>query len=406
MRMKKIVSILTMIVIVGLLVAVNVSFAKERGFDDKEIRVAQFSPQTGPAATWGAVARGTSVLFDLVNEEGGIHGRKINYFIRDDAYNPSQAMSAVRELVDRRGIFAFTGGVSGAGCHAVKQYLDRNKVLWVVPGTAALNPIDDPPSRYRFHAYPLFQDETSVLTKYIVEKKGIKKIGFLYQNDVFGKVGLQGAKQRLDSLGMKLVLEIPVEPTTADVSSQVLRLRNAGAEAVFMWVAPSLAIMTLKTSASIGYKPQWISHTGLSDYPLMYRLSDGLYEGVITSAAAPEPDSKDPLVAKYREAAKRLAPNDRWGVFMSVGIIYAEPLVEALRRVGPNLSTEAVISELEKFDNWKGIGAPITWTADQRQGVDSIQIAKCGPNGSHILLQDWMPNDLATWKKGKTDKKK
>ena len=399
--MRKMVSISTIVVIMVLFVAVNASFAQKPGFDDKEIRIAQFSPQTGPAAVWGAVARGTSVLFDMVNEEGGIHGRKINYFIRDDQYNPSQAMSQVRELVDRRGIFAFTGGVSGAGCHAVKQYLDRNKVLWVVPGTAALNPIDDPPSRYRFHSYPLFQDETSVLTKYIVEKMGHKKIGFLYQNDVFGKVGLQGAKQRLDALGMKLVLEIPVEPTTADLSSQILRLRNAGAEAVFMWVAPSLAVMALKTSASIGYKPQWISHTGLSDYPLMHKLSDGLYEGVITSAAAPEPDSKDPLVVKYREAAKRLAPQERWGVFLTVGIIYAEPLVEALKRVGPNLSTEAVIRELEKFDRWKGMGAPITWTADQRQGVDSIQIAKCGPKGSHVLLQDWTPNDLATWKKKK-----
>jgi branched-chain amino acid transport system substrate-binding protein len=341
--LKKIFCISAVIATLGFFVAANDSFAQKPGFDDKEIRIAQFSPQTGPAALWGAVARGTSVIVDLVNDEGGIHGRKIKYFIRDDQYNPSQAMAVVRELVDRQGIFAFTGGVSGAGCHAVKGYLDSKKILWVVPGTASLNPIDDPPSRYRFHAYPLFQDETSILTKYIVEKRGLKKIGFLYQNDVFGKVGLEGSKRRLDAMGMKLVLEIPVEPTTTDVSSQVLRLRNAGAEAVFMWVNPSVAIMMLKTSASVGYKPQWISHTGLSDYQVMYHISDGLYEGVITSAAAPEPESKDPLVTKYRNAAKRFAPQDRWGVYMSVGIIYVEPLIEALKRTGRNLSTEAVI---------------------------------------------------------------
>ncbi len=401
MSLKKFFCISAVIATLGFFVAANDSFAQKPGFDDKEIRIAQFSPQTGPAALWGAVARGTSVIVDLVNDEGGIHGRKIKYFIRDDQYNPSQAMAVVRELVDRQGIFAFTGGVSGAGCHAVKGYLDSKKILWVVPGTASLNPIDDPPSRYRFHAYPLFQDETSILTKYIVEKRGLKKIGFLYQNDVFGKVGLEGSKRRLDAMGMKLVLEIPVEPTTTDVSSQVLRLRNAGAEAVFMWVNPSVAIMMLKTSASVGYKPQWISHTGLSDYQVMYHISDGLYEGVITSAAAPEPESKDPLVTKYRNAAKRFAPQDRWGVYMSVGIIYVEPLIEALKRTGRNLSTEAVIKELENFREWKGLGAPITWTKDQRQGVDSIQVAKCGPNGTHIMLQDWTPNDLATWKKKK-----
>ncbi len=375
-------------------------YSAEPGFDDHEIRIAQFGPQTGPAATWGAVARGGKLLFDLVNEEGGIHGRKIKYFIRDDHYSPTQAMSAVRELVDRQGIFAFTGGVSGAGLHAVKDYLERNKVLWVVPGTAALNPVEYPPSLYRFHSYPLFQDEASVMTKYAVEELGIKKVGFLYQNDVFGKAGLSGCKQRIATYkDAALVAELPVEPTSADLSSQILRLRNAGAQTVLMWVSPSLAVMALKTAASVDYKPQWIAFNGLSDYPLMYKITDGLFEGVITSAFIPTPDSTDPLMLKYKAAAKRLAPEERWGILFIAGISFAEPLVEAMKRAGRDLSTEKVINELNKFDNWKGIGAPITWNKDQRQGTDAVQIMRCGPGGSHKVLKDWTANELATWKK-------
>ncbi len=83
--------------------------AEKPGFDDKEIRVAQFGPQTGPAAPWGAVARGAGLLFQIVNEEGGIHGRKIKYFSRDDQYNPAQTAVIVKELVERHGIFSFTG---------------------------------------------------------------------------------------------------------------------------------------------------------------------------------------------------------------------------------------------------------------------------------------------------------
>lgn len=400
MNLKKAFCISVIVLMMGVFVTAGNGYSGEPGFDDREIRIAQFGPQTGPAAAWGAVARGGKFLSDLVNEEGGIHGRKIRYFIRDDQYNPTQAMAGVRELVDRHGIFAFTGGVSGAGLHAVKDYLERNKILWVVPGTAALNPVQDPPSLYRFHAYPLFQDEASVMTKYVVEELGHKKIGFLYQNDVFGKTGLVGCKQRLATYtGIDLVAELPVEPTTADLSSQILRLRNAGAETVFMWVSPSLAVMALKAAANVGFKPQWMSSSGISDYPLMNKISDGLFEGVITGTFVPPPDSNEPLMLKYREAAKRLAPEERWGVFFIAGILFAEPLVEALKRAGKDLNTEKVINELNKFKSWKGIGAPITWNKDRRQGTDSVQIMQCGPGGSYKVLKGWTPNELATWKK-------
>ena len=403
--MKKIL-IAVMIVFSFSLMTILAYAETKPGFDNKEIRIAQFGPQTGPAAPWGAVARGGALLAEVVNAEGGIHGRKINYFIRDDQYNAAVALMVVKELVEKHGIFAFTGGVSGAGGQAVKGYLANNKILWVVPGTAALNTVDDQdkdgmPSRYRFCSYPLFEDEASIVTKYAVEKLGYKKIGIVYQNDVFGKGGLAGLRQRLATYKMKPVEEIPMEPTEKDLSSQILRMKNSGAECVLIWVSPTLAVITLKTSQTIGYKPQWIAFDGLSDYQLMHKITGGIFEGVITAAFVPPPDSTDPLVSKYREAAKKYVPKERWGTYTLAGILFAEPLIEALRRTGPNLSTEAVIVELNKFKNWKGLGAPITWTPQIHQGTDSVQIQKCGPGGSYILLQDWTSNELATWKKKK-----
>ena len=378
--------------------------AENPGFDDKEIRVAQFGPQTGPAAPWGAVARGAGLLFQIVNEEGGIHGRKIKYFSRDDQYNPAQTVAIVKDLVERQGIFSFTGGVSSAGGNAVKGYLAEKKVLWVTPGSAAVNSqpngdietIADP---YRYYSYPLFQDEASILTKYLVEKMGFKKIGFLYQNDSYGRAGLAGCLQRLATYNMKLTEAIPVEPTDKDLASQILRFKNSGAEAVFMWVSPTLGAIAIKTSANVGFKTQWVSCDGLSDYPLMNKITGGLWEGVITGAFVPPPDSNDPLVVKYQKAAQRLTPEERWGVFYMGGIQFAEPLVEALKLVGPNLSAEACIEKLNTFRNWKGLGGAITWTKNRHQGTDSVQIHQCGPGGKSILLQDWTSNDLATWKK-------
>ncbi len=372
--------------------------APPAGFDDKEIRIAQWGPQTGPAAPWGSVARGSKLLFDVVNEEGGINGRKIKYFIRDDMYNPAQTTAVVKELVERQGIFAFVGGVGAACGMAVKDYLAANKIPWVGP-SAADQDFVTPLNPYLFAVYPLYRDEANVLTKYVVDKLKMKKIGMLYQNDAYGKDGLEGVKERLATYKMTLVAEIPVEPTEKDLASQILRLKNSGAEAVLMFVNPTIAVITLKTAANVGYKPQWVSSNTLSDYPLMFKISGGLWEGVITGAFGEIPDSKNPLMVKYREAAKRLAPEERWGTFYYAGILFADPIVEALKKAGRNLSTEGVVKALNSIKDYQTIGPKINWTEKQHQGTDSVMIQKCGPNASYIQLQDWTVNDLATWKK-------
>jgi ABC-type branched-subunit amino acid transport system substrate-binding protein len=397
--MKKAV-IAVMVVCTVFAISIFVNAAAKPGFDDKEIRIAQWGPQTGPAAPWGSVARGSGLLFQMVNDEGGIHGRKIKYFIRDDQYNPAQTKAVVKELVEREGIFAFVGGVGAACGMAVKEYLAQNKIVWVAPSTA----IDEyvfPVNPYIFAIYPLYDDEASILTKYAVEKLKAKKIGFLYQNDTYGKSGLKGCKTRLKAYKMKLAEEISVEPGEKDLSSQMLRLKNSGADVVFMWVNPTSAVISLKTSAAIGFKPQWISSDTLSDYPLMNKITGGLWEGVITGMFGLATSSNDPRMVKYREAAKKYAPEERFGTFYTAGAMYAEPLVDALKRVGPKLSTEAFIKQLNGTKNFQGIGPVINWSPKVHQGTDSIQITQCGPNSSYITLQDWTPNDLATWKKKK-----
>jgi branched-chain amino acid transport system substrate-binding protein len=395
-RKKMLISLIAVLSV--LTVAGITQAAQPAGFDDNEIRIGQWGPQTGPAAPWGSVARGSKLLFDIVNEEGGINGRKIKYFIRDDMYNPAQTAAVVKELVERQGIFAFVGGVSAAGGLAVKDYLAENKVIWVGPATSVKEYVF-PVQPYLFSVYPLYEDEGSVLTKYIVETLKFKKMGILYQNDPFGKNGLDGCKQRLATYKMSLVAEIPVEPTEKDFASQILRLKSSGAEAVLMYVSPGTAAVILKTAANVGYKPQWVSSNTLSDYPLMFKITGGLWEGVITGNFGEIPDSKNPLMVKYKEASKRLAPEERWGTFYSAGILFADPIVEALKKAGRNLSTEAVMKALNSIKDYQTIGPKINWSEKQHQGSDSVQIQKCGPNGSYIDLQGWTANDLATWKK-------
>jgi ABC-type branched-subunit amino acid transport system substrate-binding protein len=372
--------------------------AARPGFDDKEIRIGQWGPQTGPAAPWGSVARGSGLLFNVVNEQGGIHGRKIKYFIRDDQYNPAQTKAVVKELVEREGVFAFVGGVGGACGLAVMDYLSEKKVIWVGP-SAAITEFVFPVKPYVFAVYPLYEDEGCILAKFVVEKLKAKKIGFFYQNDAYGKDGLDGAKKRLATYKMSFVQELSVEPGEKDLTSQMLKFKNSGAEVVMMFVNPTVATIALKTCSTIDFKPQWVSSNTLSDYGLMLKITGGLWEGVITGAFGMTPSADHPLMNKYREAAKKYAPEERWGTFYLAGIVFADPLVEALKRVGPNLNTEDCVKALNSIKDYQTIGPKVNWSPQIHQGTDSVQIQKCGPGGSYILLQDWTPNDLATWKK-------
>jgi len=368
------------------------------GFDDKEIRIAAWGPQTGPAAPWGTVARGPGVLASIVNEEGGIYGRKVKHFVRDDQYNPAQTKVVVKELVEKYGIFAFVCGTSGASGLAVKDYLAQNKVIWVGPATSIKEYVF-PVNPYIFTIMPLYEDEASVLTKYVVEKLKVKEIGVLYQNDPYGKNGLDGVRQRLTKYKLKPAAEIPVEAGEKDLSSQILKFKNAGVKTVMMWVNPTTAVIALKTAATIGYKPQWVASDTLSDFALMHKISGGLWEGVITGAFTQPPDSDHPLIVKYRNATKKFAPEERPGLFFLAGMMFTEPLIDALKRTGKNLTTEGCLKALNSTKSFQGSGPKITWTSKQHQGTDSIMIWKCGPGGSTTVLQGWAANDLATWKK-------
>ena len=395
MNFKKVMKVMLVSMFAVFLFAYQGQAATERGFDDKEIRIAAWGPQTGPAAPWGAVARGSQLLFDIVNEEGGIHGRKIKFFIRDDQYNPSQTVAGVKELVERYGIFAFVGGVGTACCQSAYKILLENKIIWISPCSGARS-FWDPHNPYLWNIWVNYEDDSSILAKFAVEKKKYKKIAMFYQNDDYGLDALDAVKYRLKKYNMELVAALPVEPTERDLSSQVAKLQASGAEAVIGYCSPTQAAIALRTSVSVGFKPQWIHSYNLSDYPLMNKITDGLWtkEGVISSAFFVPPFADQPLIKKYREAQKRLAPTERWGIFYQAGIVVGEPLVYAMKKVGRNLSTEAVKKELDSLTNFQGVGPKITWTSKNHMAPKSVQIWQSGPNGE-IVLQDWTENEIS-----------
>lgn len=365
----------------------------ERGVTDTEIRIGQWGPQTGPAALWGAVARGTGCYFDMVNAEGGIHGRKITYFLRDDGYMPAKTKAIVKELVEDKKVFAFASGVGTATGMAVKKYLHSKKVPWVAPASGSTH-WAYPPTRYLFSAFPLYCDEAAILISYAVKELGKRRFAFIYQNDDYGKEGLIGAELALEKLGMKLVAAVSVEIADTDLSSQCMKLKSANPDCVLMWLLPKQGAITLGTAAKIGFRPQWITSSVLSDTPTMFRITKGLYKGVVCVTFAELPDSQHPLMIKYKRAQERFAPTDRWSMFFYAGIGFVEPMVEGLRRCGRDLTAESFVKAMETLKDFQGIGPKVTYGPNQRQGTRSSFLAGCAEGGKIVRLSDWLTSDI------------
>jgi len=373
----------------------------EEGVTDTEIHIGQWGPQTGPAAAWGSVARGTDAYFKMINAEGGIHGRKLIHHMFDDAYNPAKTKAGVKELQEGTGMFCWVSGVGTAPGLAVRDYLMKRKIPWIGPSSGSLHWIN-PPNKYLFPVYPLYTIEAEALVRYAVEELGKKKIAIAYQNDDYGKNGVRGAKEELIKHGLKLVAEVPVEVKDADMKPHVMKLRKANPDVVLLWVAPGHAVRIVGTSKAMKFDPQWMSTSTCSDFPLMMHISKGLWKGVIAATFAELPDSSNPLLQKYKKDAyeKFAAKGERWGLFYYAGMVFAEPLVEALKRCGRDLTRERLVHELEGLTDFQGISGKISYKAldpkdpyGSRQGVKAVFLVQCLEGGKGKKLTDWMRID-------------
>lgn len=414
--MKKI-ALFVFVAMLAVVVGLALNAAAEEGITDTEIHIGQWGPQTGPAAPWGAVARGTDAYFKMINAEGGINGRKLVHHYFDDAYNPAKTLAGVKQLQEEVGIFAWVSGVGTANGLAVKDYLLERKIPWVGPSTGSTHWVD-PPTKYIFAVYPLYSGDAQVLARYAVQEIGMKKIGVVFQNDDYGKLGLIGTQKQLSKDGMKTVVEIPVNPTDTDMKPHIMELKKAEADAVLMFVTPGIVARLIGTGKAMQFEPKWMTTTTCADVPLMMAITKGLYAGTIAASfGMMNPaevgignleDSNNPsyaLMQKYKKDAfeKYAAKDERWGMTFCAGIGYSEPLVEGLKMAGRDLTREKLVASLEKLNNFHGIMGHISYKPFDakdplsRLGQQEVFLIEAMPDGKSKVLTDWIQTDYVNY---------
>ena len=226
------------------------------GVTDSEIKVGNTAPYSGPASNYGTIWKCEAAYFNMINAQGGINGRQINFISYDDAYSPPKTVEMTRKLVEQDQVFIIAGGAGTPTNTAIWKYMNQHEVPQLFVGTGATK-WDDPKGHpWTIGFQPNYQSEGRIYAAYILQHKPDGKIGVLYQNDDFGKDYLKGVK---DGLGAKAASMIEVEATyeTTDptVDSQVVNIKAAGCDVFVNTAISKFAAQAIRKAAEIQWQP-------------------------------------------------------------------------------------------------------------------------------------------------------
>ena len=347
--------------------------ASDPGVTDKEIKIGGVVDLSGPIAFMGkGVSGGARTYFQYINDQGGIHGRKIKYLVEDDGYSPPKAVAAAKKLIDRDKVFCMFLVLGSAQSLAMYPLLERAGVPLVQPATQNSH-IANPPKKYLFLADPNYVTQAKLGIEYALNELKMKKpkVGMVYQDDEPGHDYRDGVKETCKHYKLDLVADVPYKRGTADFSSHVAKLKDSGAELIMMWTLVREPAGLLKQAAKVEYKPVWIT-AGPSTADIVLKLAGdaafsgkGFYGTLLTYEQRPDYPPAAELYKVWPKYNKDSTP----GFYDWYGWGSAKILVEGLKRAGKDLTREGLIKALETFKDYEtGVFGPITWTPKKRYG--------------------------------------
>jgi ABC-type branched-subunit amino acid transport system substrate-binding protein len=332
--------------------AANAQKKYDPGASDTEIKIGQTMPFSGPASAYSSIGKTQAAYFKMINDEGGINGRKINLIQYDDAYSPPKAVEQIRKLVESDEVL-LTFQIIGTPVNAaVQKYLNSKKVPQLFAATGASRFTDPKNFPWTMGYNPNYFVEGRIYGQYILKEHPNAKIGVLYQNDDLGKDYLNGIKAGLgDKAAKMIVTEASYEVSDPTVDSQILKIKDAGADLFFSATTPKQAAQAIKKIAEMGWHPvQIVDINATSVGAVLKPAGLDAAKGLISVNYGKEPlDPKwkdDAGLKKYFDFMAKYYPDgDKDSNFNTYGYGTAQLLVHVLKQCGDNLTRENVMKQ-------------------------------------------------------------
>jgi ABC-type branched-subunit amino acid transport system substrate-binding protein len=344
----------------GALLVSQTGFAQKRydsGATDKEIKIGNINPYSGPASAYGAIGKSMDAYFKKINAEGGVNGRMIKFITLDDGYNPSRTLEMARKLAEEEEVLATVGVLGTPTNSAIHKYMNQKKMPQLFVATGATKWGDPKNFPWTMGWQPNYQGESMIYAQHLLESKPNAKVGILYQNDDYGKDYLKGF---LDGLGDKgkgmIVKQLTYEVTDATVDSQMVELKASGADVFFNITTPKFAAQAIKKAAEIGWKPQhYLNNVSNSVGAVMLPAGAENGVGILSVFYLKDPtDSQWANTPEFKEwltFMQRYMPGaDLKDLNYVFGYTLAQGTVQVLRQAGDNLTRENIMRQAANIE--------------------------------------------------------
>jgi branched-chain amino acid transport system substrate-binding protein len=322
------------------------------GASDTEIRIGNTNPYSGPASAYGTIGKTIAAYFTMVNEQGGINGRKVRFITYDDGYSPPKTVEMARKLVEQDQVLFLFQTLGTPSNTAIHKYMNMKKVPQMHVATGATKWNDPANFKWTMGWQPNYQDEAKSYVRYLLKEKPNAKIGILYQNDDYGKDYLKGIK---DGLGAKaksmIVAEVSYEVADPTVDSQIVQLQQSGADVFFNITTPKFAAQAIRKAYDIGWKPlHFLNNVSTSVASVLTPAGLDKSLGLISTAYIKDPTDKqwenDPAIKKWQTFMKKYYPDgsliDNSNVY---GYTVASTLHQVLKQAGNDLTRENIMKQ-------------------------------------------------------------
>ena len=321
------------------------------GATDTELKIGQTMPYSGPASAYATIGRAQAAYFQMINEQGGVNGRKINLVSLDDGYNPAKAVEQVRRLVEQEQVLLVFQSLGTPSNTAVQRYLNAQKVPQLFVATGATKFGDPRSYPWTMGWQPSYHAESTVYAKYIMQAKPNGRIAVLYQNDDYGKDYLNSLRAGLAANAGMIVKEVSYEVSDPAVDSQIVTLRSSGADTLFVFATSKFAAQAIRKTYDIGWKPLvFVNSVSSSVAAVLTPAGLDRSVGVITAQYGKDPTdpqwSKDRAFKDWVEWMKKYYPQGDLADNLNVyGYSVAQTLVQVLRQCGDDLTRASIMRQ-------------------------------------------------------------
>ncbi|MGL3212728.1 ABC transporter substrate-binding protein [Bradyrhizobium sp. BR 1433] len=337
-----------------ILTSCNVAQAQKKydtGASDTEIKIGNTMPYSGPASAYGTIGKTEAAYFRMINDAGGIHGRKIKFISYDDGYSPPKTVEQARKLVENDEVLLLFGSVGTATNAAIRKYMNEKQVpqLFIASGASKWNDPKDYP--WTMGWQPSYQDEARVYAKYIMKHKPDAKVAVLYQNDDFGKDYLKGLKDAFGDRASMIVAEEAYETSEPTIDSHIVKLKATGADTFVSITTPKFAAQAIKKAAEIAWTPLQIvanvsASVGGVMQPAGFENSQGILSASYLKDGADPQWDKDPGMEKFLAFLKKNYPDaNKLDGATSFGYAAAQTMVKVLEMCGDDLTRANVMKQ-------------------------------------------------------------